>query len=386
MRVNNEKQIGFSFLISLYIALKPVYFFDSGMLQISDFVLIFSIGFYLLKQRYSITNCISKQYGTFLTLLLMYQILINVLWYIGFPDNRLLVSCMFYIYNFIAFFYFISVGSNFGVDYLRKSIVIGILLSSFITMLGILTVSSTAERQTGFFNNPNQLGLHGLLIITLLLLTSKNNTKMINSIVGFISIYSILLSASKAAFISCAVLIALCTLFISGDKKIWRKMIVVIILVFIAYIFLFSELSFLHQDSKILYMRRRLELMSAESDSNLATGRGYARIKEMGIHLLWGMGEGAYSRFEIMENHEVHSLIANLIVSYGLIGAIGYAILWGGLVKNKSKTFKNTIILSGIILYSISHNSVRNTLLWLIFSLLFLEKNTTIVKNEVLDG
>ena len=118
--------------------------------------------------------------------------------------------------------------------------------------------------------------------------------------------------------------------------------------------------------------------LSAERDSALGTGRGYDRIREMGIHFLWGMGEGAYGRFQTMSGREVHSTFASLLVSYGLFGLLGYLVLFFKGFVNKRSLLRNLSIMSGIFLYQLSHNGIRNTLLWLVIVLLLLEKQDAV--------
>ena len=122
-------------------------------------------------------------------------------------------------------------------------------------------------------------------------------------------------------------------------------------------------------------MQYRILHMADKADSDLATGRGYARIFEMGVNFFWGMGEGAFYRFHTLKGLEVHSLFVNLLVSYGVIGALGYIFIVGyALINGGKRTLYNMAGFSGIFVYSFTHNSIRNSVVWLILALLCVEK------------
>ena len=105
-----------------------------------------------------------------------------------------------------------------------------------------------------------------------------------------------------------------------------------------------------------------------ENDSSLSTGRGYSRVWEIGYHFLWGKGEGAYYRFQIMTGLEVHSTFVNILVSYGLIGFAAYVYLIMKPMLHKGETVRNLACFSGLFLYFFTHNGIRNTLLWILLA------------------
>lgn len=377
-KITNIKEKKVIFPLILYMALKPIYLFESGGIQISDVVLLFAIVADIVNSGGRIR--LSKMGSEFRIVLIgvvLYQFIVNLLWYFNYPDSRLLMSSAFYIYNTIALFYFVSIARKYGNDVLKKSIIIGIIISELVSLMGVVLNRGQSVRGTGFFNNPNQLGLHGLLMISLLFFTTDYTNVFIRYSIAIIAVLLIFVSASKAALLALFVYAFFYVIFVdkkSTTKSLIRKIALLILVAILSYLFFYSSNSTISSNQTIMYMRYRILNMSRESDSNLATGRGYARILEMGYNLMWGMGEGAYDRFQIMYDHEVHSMIANIFVSYGVIGMIGYIIVHTYLLVDKKRTLYNIAGYSGLFLYGISHNSIRNTLLWMVFALLYINK------------
>jgi hypothetical protein len=105
----------------------------------------------------------------------------------------------------------------------------------------------------------------------------------------------------------------------------------------------------------------------------------------MGKNLLWGMGEGGYDRFTIMRGFEIHSTYANILVSYGLIGSFLALGVFLFTLKSNRSFFRNLCCMSGIILYGISHNGIRNTLVWIVLACLIVQNNQNrLLSNEKL--
>ena len=152
--------------------------------------------------------------------------------------------------------------------------------------------------------------------------------------------------------------------------------ILLISLIILAVYLLFFDNS-IYQKNGILYLfRNRLDRIWLESDSSLGDGRGYNRIFEIGSNLLWGMGEGGYYRFDTMSGHETHSSYVAIFVSYGIFGFLLWIKTIAGLLftynRNKLLSF---CLFSGIFLYWITHQGLRNTVFWLLIATYMLRCN-----------
>lgn len=384
---NNRKNIILPEII--FFLLKPIYIFNSGNLQICDYFLILAIIYEVLSSHWKIELYLDGGIYKLLLFLILFQTCVNLCWYFLYSDERLIYSSIFYVYNILAFFYFVKLGIKNGLEAIKKSCAYGAVLSTVVCILGIVVNASNNARGLGFFNNPNQLGLHGILLLTVIFFTGEHLGRFTRYSIIILSIIIIFASASKAAFLGSIGLLIMFVLFFNRGTSIWSKAKKIILLLLVSagvFLFFYEENSFITSNYTVMYLRKRILAMSSESDSNLALGRGYARISELGASFVWGLGEGAYSRFSIMTDHEVHSTFANIIVSYGLVGILGYFFLLRQLFRNYRVTIYNICGFSGVILYSITHNSIRNTIVWLLFSILFVEKYYQNLDNKTMNG
>src|SRR5699024_5619884 len=103
--------------------------------------------------------------------------------------------------------------------------------------------------------------------------------------------------------------------------------------------------------------------------SGIVTERGYNRLIEYPEYWFFGAGEGAYlQRFGI--NMEFHSWLGNSQVSYGIIGVLLFLkLLYLSIKKNN---FHELYILVSVLVYGITHNEIRNSLLWILLSIIIL--------------
>lgn len=357
-------------ILTIYIALKSIYTNESGSLQISDMFLIggFICILFSTKGKLVYHNQTKSLIDTILTFVL-YVCIVNGIWSVtGYNYSRF---SLYYIFNFMAVIICCWIYVKVGFERFRQSILDGAFLSGLVTVLGMIRSLGSA-RNTAFFNNPNQLGYHGVVLISFAFLCKKNKNDLRHYLVFFIGCLAVILSLSKAAFISATIEIVLCTLFLERRKTlrvIAMRVTIIFIIAISAYLFFFSDtLSSVADLSALGKMRSRLFDMVHENDSGLGEGRGYDRILEMGSFFICGMGEGNFSRFSVMHGGEVHSTYASLIVSYGVIGIILYSIVLAKVIVKRNLTMRNIALLSGCFLYSISHNGVRNTLVWILLA------------------
>lgn len=366
-------------IIVIYCALKPIYLFGSGSMQICDYFLILAFLYLLVKTRAQlpiphIRKNVLKIFGFFI----VYQLIINSIFYIIYPDTRLVLSILFFCFNFLAFYIVFMVETIIGSEQTIRSFVYGCYISVLIASFGALTSVGVGARNMGWFNNPNQLGYFALLIVSVALFF-RDRMKKINIMIMFASsMWLILVSASKAAFLGVIIMLIIYVLF--GDrnrdiKHIFRTVILLSIILAAFYLFFYSNDSRITSNTSIMYMRNRIIRMSSEEDSNLGTGRGYYRLLEMGTNFIWGMGEGAYYRFQTLSGKEVHSTFVSLIVSYGWFGFGLVAVLFYLIVKKKGLTIQNLSCISGLLLYFVTHNGIRNTLFWLFLAAIYISNN-----------
>ncbi len=380
--------------IIIFMALKPIYVFESGSLQPCDFFLALYMVYHFIRTKGSIPwRNINPLFVFIILCVICWQCMVNVFWYVAYSDVYFLLSSVFYIYNLGAFLFFVKLGLRTSLTNFKFSIAVGTILSASVALLGVVLNygNYSSIRSTGFFNNPNQLGFYGVILFTLLFFVKDVLSRPWRIFLLCASACIVMASSSKAAFGGTCILAVCYILFDKNKQSVFNnlgKIFLLACFVFLIYSFLSSLTSTTTDNSMISNMQYRILHMADKADSDLATGRGYARIFEMGVNFFWGMGEGAFYRFHTLKGLEVHSLFVNLLVSYGVIGVLGYTCIVGYvLINGVKRTLYNVAGFSGIFIYSFTHNSIRNSVVWLILALLCVEKaNSKMINRHLADS
>lgn len=364
--------VSLSRILTVYLTLKPLYLFSSGLPQISDMFLLVATAYLLFSMRGKLH--IQKSVLNWVTIFLFtlaFQFVIQLVWWLITGEKSMVLTLSYYVFNFIAALLCFFIGSRIGPERLKRAICNGCFWSILVTAVSLLVGRNYESRMMGFFNNPNQLGYYALLITTIIAFFPNELPKWKNAVIIVVSVAANVLSLSKASILGLAGLTVCYTVWGSREKSL-RQIVTqtLVLLVFFAtfYWILFSDSAIVEGSSTLSALRHRINKMSTEKDSSLGSGRGYDRVKELGIHFLWGMGEGAYDRFQSLNGKEVHATLVNMVVSYGVVGAAAYLWLMGRTVLRRGVWVRNMACLSGLVLYSFTHNGIRNTLFWILLA------------------
>ena len=360
-------------ILTIYIALKPLYLSQSGSLQICDIFMVFGLIYLFFSShgRVCLPVC-AKPFIKALLSFVVFVIAINGLWTL--TGYSYIKPILYYIFNFLAVIICLCVYQKNGKKAFLQAIFNGVFLSAIISLIG-LGINAGSGRATGFFNNPNQLGYYGVVIIAFVFLLSEDSWTFKNIFSFFVGACCVILSGSKAAFIATAIQILLIVILFDNRKSyksIVKRAVATAAFGIFLYIFLFTDILDGSFFKSVIRMRNRLLSIFTENDSDLGSGRGYDRIKELGIHFLWGMAEGNYSRFVSLSGLEAHSTYVSVFVSYGLIGFLLYIFFLAIAIFRKNRTLKNFAIASGPLMYGLTHNGIRNTLVWVLLASIYL--------------
>lgn len=369
--VENDKSKSFGIILAVYFALKPLYLLPSGLPQIGDVLLVISalsIFFFKERLRIIVPNRHSMWIYIFLATL-CYQTIVEIMWWVETDDEQMLLKLSYYVFNFMASFLCIYIGTRIGAENLKLAICKGCFYSAIVTSIGSVLNFSSGVRSTGLFNNPNQLGYHALLIATVVAFFPDQLPKWQSAFIILVSVFGTVISASKAALAGLAGLLVCYSVF-GNNKKTVKTMLLQTTFLFIGlaiiYLFLYSDMELITENQTLYFARSRILRMFEENDSSLGEGRGYLRAQELGIHFLWGMGEGDYYRFTFLPGREIHSTFVNLLVSYGIIGFCLYFWLIVKSMLGGGKSLRNLSCFFGLFLYFFTHNGIRNTLFWIL--------------------
>ena len=158
---DGSQSLGLGIILTIYLVLKPLYLFSSGLPQISDMFLIAAALYMLVRERGKIL--IPNEYSTWINtfiLTLIFQIIVQAVWWMKTSENQMLLMATYFVFNFIASLLCIYIGKNIGPEKLKLAICKGCFYSIIVTAVGFVVRGGSGIRSTGFFNNPNQLGYY----------------------------------------------------------------------------------------------------------------------------------------------------------------------------------------------------------------------------------
>jgi hypothetical protein len=358
-------------LYSMYYVMKPFYFWDSGLPQIADIIMLLLMVMLLIKKKFRLYfNVETKallQTGLFFVI---YVLFINLVWmWILGTSAGFAISSLFYIYNFIIVLCAISLYCDYKskiIEITYKAVLISVLLQ---ILIYFVEGGFTGSRMTGGFNNPNQFGYYSLLIVSFLMFINRRlkiPTRWL--LLGVTSsIILAIASLSKAAIFSIFGLICLLLFSQSQNKGYKIKVILIIAFTVCASTYLYNYTSLIKENKMFQSLQMRIQNTGLSNDDNIE-GRGYLRIINYPQYWILGSGEGkSHSRFN--DNlGEFHSTLGNIQVSYGIIGFILFLRFMYLALKNDS--YRNIDIVFMLMVYGFTHNGIRNSFFWILLALI----------------
>lgn len=351
-----------AFLLFLGVALLPVYIFDSGAAQPTHIALALFAGTVWLT-----THVALDRWSFLLLLLAGYGTLVELLYVAAGSDPENLIHAVFLIYNFVipyaVFAYCIRYGDGAIARGLMvaTAVVIGTVLFSGVELQAI----DSATRETGSFNNPNQLGYFAVCLLSLTyLLRLRGAYRNLVTIVFYgAAVFLAIASLSKAAMIA-----TFAVIFFASKPRLSRNYLAAwffaavgaVCLLLVAY-----QSGYLDQ---YLFMQR-LDGLLSENDSSLESRGYFAFLTGNVVQTFLGLGTGNVVR---LLDHEVHSTFFSILSSYGLFGfmlLIALLLVW---FKSLWRTygFIGLVCIAGpSMLYGLTHNGSRFTIFWILFAL-----------------
>ncbi len=374
--ITNNQNISFEsglliLLFFLYLVLSPFYIFTSGYPQPADFILFLAMGSSFVV---FLINKDLKANQIYLVGLIFaaHSLLINMIHYVYYPDIRFLLTSAIYIFNIGVFIFTSSLMRKYPKTILNI-ILYGVVLTVIIQFLHIQFIpTSHAFRAVGTFNNPNQLAYWVLLSASILFLI-KSNSKLNLLDYGLLGLlyYIQIVALSKAGIITLALLYFL-FFTLEAFKSKYRNIIFLIIpFLIIAGITQLSNISLDFSNyGAIEKAAERIVSIGDEGDDSLE-GRGYDRLVENPIFLILGAGEGAFWRHEGGgHNQELHSGVATIFFSYGLMGTLLFSFLIFKVLRPNPIFY--TAVFFIVMMYGFTHQNFRFSLFWVFLSIIYM--------------
>jgi len=346
----------------LSLILGPFYIFGSGMPQPGDWLLAILLA-YIFFNGISPRTFRLIQITNLLRWFVIYVCMVTFFWYFFIDQSKevrfpTIFFPAFYIFNFLILRATFVLSEYFKKEFLITT-AYGIGLSLIIQTVLSFAMGSTSSRNSLFFNNPNQLGYYALLSGSLFIYAMRfvklNSIFQIVTYLAFL--YLTLLSSSKAALAGSVILITLAVVN-QGFLNVRQLLVITLAAGSIAYFVLNQKLG----SDLLSYSLGRFQTIGQSKDDSYE-GRGYDRIINNPEYLLFGAGEGGYSRFDTLLKHgEIHSSFGTLLFCYGIIGfTLFFRFLFS--VFQGSKLF-GLLYFIPVAAYSVTHQGLRDSLFW----------------------
>jgi len=359
--------------LALFVLTGMFYIFESGQIQPGHMLLLagFALSLLLVWQAVPREGALYLALGLFLS----WIILVNGFWLMWTGEFQFLKKTSLYIYNSIVLIFVISFGC-YDYERLRKTIWISCVVGLFIELLYIEMVPAETKRLAGTFNDPNQLGYWALLVMTCLLITTKDKRLGSVDVLAICAgMYAALLTLSKAAIISSTLLLALAV----AGCGLRRQAGWLLGILFIAGLALQVSSGNLAERitsfAPVAAVVKDMSGMEEEGEEDIVK-RGYRRLILYPEYLFLGAGEGDFARFGTggrsrtgERDREFHSSLGNLLLSYGIVGLMLFLGLLAVILAGAPWTTVSYLL--PIMLYGLSHNGLRFSLLWVFFGLVF---------------
>lgn len=377
--------------IFIYLILKPFYLFGSGGLQIADVFLVLAFFLFFIEswlspgKKKSMVGAVRNH--RFLIVFVLLVIAINATYFLILFDKRLLLSSLYYVFNLLAvvmFAVFLK-DKKFIVSFSR------IFKFNLLLQLAILVAGMgryySPDRYMGTFNDPNQLGYYILLSwLFIYAINFLSKSKWI-LVYYFVALYIIIQTGSTGMLMGMAVFSILATAYYIKNqlsspygfvKKIMYSLAAITVLILpvsVSALFIPNvQMSSPPNTSSNLTVFSRLEQKgdqaSGESDRTLLEDRGLDAIVYYPGYLIFGSGEGAYTRFEKMANYgyEIHSTFPSMLFYYGII-PFGILLIW--LYQNLRRIqWRFTLAIVSLFVVSFILLNQRQSLFWVFIILM----------------
>ncbi|MCK0109706.1 hypothetical protein MWU58_10400 [Flavobacteriaceae bacterium S0825] len=339
------------YIWAIYLIVFPFYMFAEGNPQLAD---LFGALLIIVNIKSILTSISANRYTKYLFLFVVYTFIVNTILMLMIGDIKILKNSVFYLYSFFMMLFIFNRLKDISFleitfKALSVSLIVQTLLFPFIKDQGVRTQM--------FFNNPNQLALWGLCLLAIIYVLTRLLNKKTPSTVVLLALCTlfILISASRAALGGA---IIFWIFFIIKSRKNLMIFAAASVIAFIVIDFNY-DLN-LENFAALEYNMDRFSNNTISGNQGIGT-RGFQRIGKNPQHLLFGAGEGAYERFN--ETIELHSIFANILFCYGIIGLFLYL---GAFKSFATKLSRETMaVIFPVLLFAAVHMTLRLPLFWI---------------------
>jgi len=366
-----------------FLIFAPLYVFGVGLPQPADGLMALMI--LALATTYFLRTPIYIGLYLVAAMFLGYIALVNWSWYAFYRDPKLLLSSVYYVYNFGVVMVTISLLAKFDADFITVTR-FALAASLALELAACILLPGGGElRAIGTFRNPNQLGYWSLATLSCwLILKGERPLGLVDLLVIAVGGELVALALSKAALVSYFALVML-GLIAQGLRRRLRWPVGILVVAMAPLLVVQPMLiENVAEQGIVAKVVKRLEDIGKQTDDS-AQGRHYDRIWRYPEYLVLGAGEGAFERFPNLNGEatvgEMHSTLGTILFSYGIVGLTLFGLLLYQIFRNALR--RHFLYFLPLLLYGLTHQGLRLTLLWLALGLAFGLANMNRTKRKV---
>lgn len=377
--INDNSQMRLHhWLFLLFWLLKPFYIWESGTMQVSDFVFVLSFFAWVIDKRGLIS--IEKPHVYFVFFVLG-TFFINAVHSVLNLNEVFMISSIYYLYNT---FMIISVSEYKDNDTFLQ----GLLRVSFLNIIIQLVVLVLDQgryfygspRYMGTFNDPNQFAFSmftSFLLIYVITLyfqsISKKSKKLLVFIMYILVFYLIVRSSSTGMLLGISSFTFFLFIYYIFNKKtpvytLFKVLFIVTFVGIISYVLFagFDLDKISAQTDLVNRLLGKFDKVDANGLRALIEERGIDKLYNYPVYNILGAGDGLYGRF-VDSAFEVHSTLPGAIFYYGIIPFILLiAWMWNML---KGTNIAITPVYLALLVESLTLANQRQPVFWMLLVL-----------------
>ena len=323
------------YLFLLFWLLKPFYLWDSGSMQISDFIFVISFIAWVMINR---GNIVINEHNLYFIIFIACTFLINTVYMLVMKDLSYLISTFYYIYNFFVILVFSDFKNN-------KSFLKALLWASMLNLLFQLVMLSLGLgsylwgdfRFMGTFNDPNQFSFSMFTSFLIIYILSQyfynqdaRSSRPLVLFAFFLTFFFVVRGSSTGMLLGIIVFTLMIVFSIIHLEKtpvyVFLKFVVSLLIVgvfvLVAVIGASGPSIDISPDSDVFLFYRltaKLNILESGGLNALLKDRGIDKLVAYPFYLIFGAGEGSFLQRFPESVYEVHSTFPGILFYYGLI-------------------------------------------------------------------
>ena len=322
-------------LFLLFWLLKPFYLWESGSMQVSDFVFLMSFAAWFAINRGRI---LIEVHNLYFFLFITFTLVINAVYLYTLKDLSYLVSTLYYAYNFLVIIIFSDFKhSRAFLKALLWASVFNLFVQLAIFILGLGSYYWENLRFMGSFNDPNQFSFSMftsfliIYILTQYLYNQDNHSRFKTVLAAFaLAFYFVVQGSSTGMLLGFIIFVLMMVIsFINLEKTsafVFLKfsgilLIASIILIVAVLGFSGPSLDASPDSNSFLFFRvtQKLDILSGGGFDALLKDRAMDKILTYPVYLIFGAGEGSFVERFPESVSEIHSTFPGILFYYGII-------------------------------------------------------------------